>query len=475
MRTDPTTAPARATRAGPLACAAALAAILLAGCSGVALRDPAAAISPEVQAGIGQPPRWQADADGARAVREETTRLLAAPLSADDAVRITLMHSPALQALMNEALADSAEAAQSARLANPVFSFGKLVRGEAGARELEIDRALTLSLLDLLSWPQRTVRADAAQQRLRLQLAAQVLEAARQARGTWVRAVSAQQALAYAQQVQDAAEAGGQLARQMEAAGNFGALQRAREQAFVSEALAESTRAAQQARSQRLALVRMLGLDEEQAARLRLPDRLPDLPAALRGEAAFGEDAAQQRLDLRLAQAELEAAGREAGVRNLDSLLAGLELGWSAKSETGQPTQKGWDLAVPLPVFDLGDAGRTAARARYAAAAQRRQQVLVDARTGLSERYAAYRESWQLARHWRDEVLPLRQRVGDEMLRRYNAMLSSVFDLLADARERSAAVQQAIAAEREFWLAEAELRAALAGVPAPHSSTASRD
>jgi hypothetical protein len=42
-------------------------------------------------------------------------------------------------------------------------------------------------------------------------------------------------------------------------------------------------------------------------------------------------------------------------------------------------------------------------------------------------------------------------------------MLTSVFDLLADARVQAATVAAAIDATRDFWLAESALQLALAG------------
>ena len=47
------------------------------------------------------------------------------------------------------------------------------------------------------------------------------------------------------------------------------------------------------------------------------------------------------------------------------------------------------------------------------------------------------------------------------MLLRYNGMLSSVFELLADARDAVASVNGYLEAQRDFWIAEADLQMAL--------------
>jgi outer membrane protein TolC len=47
------------------------------------------------------------------------------------------------------------------------------------------------------------------------------------------------------------------------------------------------------------------------------------------------------------------------------------------------------------------------------------------------------------------------------MLLRYNGMLSSVFELLADSRDAVASVNAYLEAQRDFWIAEADLQMAL--------------
>jgi outer membrane protein TolC len=89
--------------------------------------------------------------------------------------------------------------------------------------------------------------------------------------------------------------------------------------------------------------------------------------------------------------------------------------------------------------------------------------VAVRAQSEVRESYAAYRSAYDVARHYRDEVVPLRQSISEENLLRYNGMLVSVFDLLADAREQVRAVASAVQATRDFWLAETNLQTALTG------------
>ena len=85
------------------------------------------------------------------------------------------------------------------------------------------------------------------------------------------------------------------------------------------------------------------------------------------------------------------------------------------------------------------------------------------ARSEAREAWHGWRTAYDLARHYRDEIVPLRKFILDETQLRYNGMLSSVWDLLGEARVHIGAVNGAIAAQRDFWLADTDLQTALTG------------
>ena len=92
-------------------------------------------------------------------------------------------------------------------------------------------------------------------------------------------------------------------------------------------------------------------------------------------------------------------------------------------------------------------------------------QARIDAGSVLRERYVLYRSALDLARWQRDELVPLRRTITDEMLLKYNGMLVGVFELLADARAQIVSVNNAIESLRDFWIAQADLDMALIGKP----------
>ena len=87
-----------------------------------------------------------------------------------------------------------------------------------------------------MTLPARTGIAERRIEQAQLRLSAEVVDRVTQVRQAWVRAVAAQQALSYARQVFESAEAGAELARRMQSVGNFNRISRAREQSFYADA-----------------------------------------------------------------------------------------------------------------------------------------------------------------------------------------------------------------------------------------------
>jgi outer membrane protein TolC len=273
----------------------------------------------------------------------------------------------------------------------------------------------------------------------------------------------------YAEQVNQSAQASAELAKRMQQVGNFSKLQRARQHAFYADATAQLASARHAVTAAREELIRQLGLTDAQAAQLKLPDRLPDLPKEPRAAGDVSASAMQQRLDVQLARLQLEAAGKSQGLALLNSLLdveAGVRRDTVFDNASGEKShRRGYELAIRLPVFDWGGAQRAGMNAQSLAAANRYDAVVRSASSQLRETYSAYRTAYDIARHYRDEIVPLRKTMQEENVLRYNGMLIGVFELLADTREQVAAVAAAIDAQRQFWLADAGLSSSLIGKP----------
>ena len=394
-----------------------------------------------------------------------SSELLAKPLSMDDAVQLALANSPAVQTLLAQSWSEMALANQRGRIANPIFTFERVTFGS----ELELGRLLSFGLLDLLTLPQRLGLSQAQLAQAKVQLSANVVAQVTQVRQAWVRAVTAQQTQHYASQVNSAAQAGAALAKRMQQVGNFSKLQRVREQVFYADAtarLASSQHAASAAREE---LIRQLGLTDAQSMALMLPERLPDLPKEPRQASAISAHATQQRLDVQMARQQLDIAGRSQGLNLLTSVVdveLGIRRDTVLDNAAGTNTpRRGYELGIRLPIFDWGAAQRDAMNAQSLAAANRYESTVRGASSQLRESYSAYRTAYDVARHYRDEIVPLRKTMAEENVLLYTGMLISVFELLADTRDQISSVTAAINAYQQFWLADSALAASMTGKP----------
>lgn len=394
------------------------------------------------------------------ATQQRVTQLLATALTADDAVQLALLNHPGLQASFYQLGIAEADLVQAGRLANPGLSFGRSRRGD----EIELERGLHFNLMRLLTMPYAQQMEQRRFAQTRHEVTMQMLSIASETRKAYYMAVAAEQTVRYMQQVKKAADVGAELARRMEQAGNFNKLQRAREQGFYADAVVTLARAEQAQSRAREKLSRLLGLTGKQNGFV-LPARLPDLPKMAQAPADIEQLAMTQRLDVQAARLGTEQLAHNLGLSKATRFVNVLELGVIRNSSNEAPTQRGYEISLELPLFDWGGAKVAKAEALYMQAVQRTAETAVNAQSEVRLAYAIYRSSFELAVHYRDEIVPLKKKISDENLLRYNGMFIGVFDLLADARAQIVSVNSAIEATRDFWLAQADLEMSLIGKP----------
>jgi outer membrane protein, multidrug efflux system len=430
--------------------------LALVGCASVTTPDALRRDVEQIAAGRAGMPDASAD--------ETLQQLLARqPLEADTAVRIALLNSPALAGSFAALSISDAERVAAAQLPNPHFIFSRLREGQT----LEIDRMLSFNVLQLLTLPWRAQYANEALLLARLRAAQEVIHTAADTRKAWVQAVAARQTALYLRDAREAAEAGAELARRMARVGNFSRLQQAREQSTLAEISAQLARAEQSALAEREKLTRLMGL-EGADAKFTLPDRLPELPKQLAQPNDIQAQALEQRLDVRAARDAARSIAGSLGFTRATGVINAFTLGAVHNSTFGdaagtRQTQTGFELELPVPVFDWGQASSARAEATYLQSVARVREAGVRARSEAREAWHGWRTNYDLALHYRDEIVPLRKFILDETQLRYNGMLSSVWDLLGETRVHIAAVNEAIVAQRDFWIADTDLQMALTG------------
>ena len=438
--------------------AAAATALFLGGCASFSPDGGFGKVSDLTQERTGLPASWQRSAEESDTARSRVSELLKQPLTADAAVEVALLNNRGLQASFGELGIAESELVRAGRLANPTFSFGRL----RGGGVTEIDRSLMFNVLGLLTMPIAQQVEQRRFEQAQYQAAFEAVGLAGETHKAFFAAVASQDLVKYYAQVKDAADATNELARRMVQAGNFSKLAQMRQQSFLADAASQLARARHQAVAERERLVRLLGLSGDQL-NFTLIERLPDLPA----EPAEPKDAEQtamdKRLDVQMARRSTEATAKSLGLTKATRFVNVLEAGYANKSQTSEPRQNGYEIRLELALFDFGSASTARAEAVYLQSVNRTAEIAVNARSQVRESYSAYRTAYELAKHYRDEVVPLKKRISDENLLRYNGMLLGVFELLADSREQVASVTAYVEALRDYWVAQTNLQSALTG------------
>jgi outer membrane protein TolC len=438
--------------------AAGFALVALTGCATFSDDARFSPVEQAVKERTGAETKWARSDAEANTVRGRVKELLSKPLGPGEAVQVALLNNPGLQASYAEVGIAEADLVQASRWRGPTFSFARLRRGD----EIETERGVFFDVLGLLTIPLSTRASESRLQAMQNRAAGEALRIALDARKAWFQAVAAQETAAYTAQVKESAETSAELARRMAEVGNFPKLNHAREQAFYAETTAQLARARHNAMAARERLARLMGLWGEDLA-FQLPERLPDLPKAVREGGDLEAQAIAQRLDVQGARSDADSLAKALGLTNVTRFVNLLEVGVLSNSETGLPRQRGWEIELGLPIFDFGGARVARAERLYMQAVNRTVEAAIEARSEVREAYSSYRTAFDLAKHYRDEIVPLRKRISEEVLLRYNGMLMSVFELLADSREQVVAANGYIETLRDFWIAESELQMALTG------------
>ena len=448
-----------------------LLALSLSGCASFSPDGGMAAVQASVKADLNADTLKIADDAQSGNAEARVRGLLKKGLTADRAVQVALLSSKGLQAAFNDLGLSEAQYVAASLPPNPSFSY-LLV---SGSGQLDIERRIIANFLSLLTLQTRKEIADVQFRGAQLKAVNATLKLAADTRRQYWRAVAASEQITYLAQARTGAQTASELAKRLGETGAMGKLDQAREHAFYADLSAQIAKARVLQGLEKERLTRMMGLWGRDVA-YALPSKLPALPGKLRGSARIEAEAIERRADLKLARSGLDLVAKQYGLTKATRYINAFELSgalYSSRSRTVDPatgavnidkaTKPGFELALEIPIFDWGEARTKEAEETYMRAANLLAEKAVNIRSEARESYLAYKGAWDVARVYQSQVLPLRKTIQDEQLLQYNGMLADLFNLLQDARLRTLSNMAAIDARRDFWIADADLKAAIVG------------
>jgi len=386
---------------------------------------------------------------------EQVDQLLLQPLTLENAERMSIEANPALKATLAQVGVAEADYAQAGRMENPGLSYERFSTDDNSA-------SLLFDIGGLFLMPLKRQLERRRLEAARYQAAVDVLSHIGNTRQSWIKAVAEKQQTALIKRALESVETSNNLIRQMAALGHSNVIEAAQSELVLSEMRATMTRQKLAEGAARETLIRQLGLWGQQARTLDIPDQLPALPAEPVNIPAVEQQAIEGRLDVQIAKSNLEGMAKNLSLTQLSPFFSAFEYG-PVREEAEGERERGYEIELRLPIFDAGGVQNEKARILFDQAQAQAQATAISAASASREALATYQSAWEIARHMTEETLPIRRRISEEQLLKYNGMLISVFDLLNDLLSATMMEADYVTAMRDFWLADTNLQQVLTG------------
>jgi len=431
-------------------------ALLLAGCLSTSTRG---AVNRDLEARLGRTVTFR-DPDSDDRTQATARRLLREPLTAEAAVEITLLQSPALQASLEELDVALADVLRASLVANPEVELEASVPLE-GNDGPDLMGSFMFDVADAVRLPLRRAVADAELSAARAEAAKAVLDAAFSARTAFYRHQSDLQLVELFQQVVETLRAAWETAAALREAGNVARLDVVQQRALYEEArvaLAQAELAALQSRERLQVVMGLSGDDTAWEIRSRL-----DEPTDAEVDLETVERVAIDRsLALERGRHELEALARRVGLARLEGVIPELHAGVVVEREEGE-WSAGPMIEMQLPLFHQGQGDIDRVSAQLRVGQHRYVARAVQIRSSVRRARNAYLNALARAEFYRDTLLPVRDEVMEQSLLQYNAMNLGVFELITARRMLIDTARMYVEALRDYWVARAALEQILAG------------
>ena len=402
---------------------------------------------------------WYTGVEEDEKAEERIRQLLDDDLTAESAVRITLLNNRRLQSVYSTLGVAQADLVQAGLLSNPVLSGSLLLPVDGGSRELEL--GVTQSFLEVFYIPLRRRVAASALEETKLVVTASVMDFEFHARTALYKAQAFSQRLEMFEQIALATELGYDMAQRLHEAGNITGLELHEhrdlfEQARVDLRLAE--RDFLRARERLNRIMGIFGKDIEWT----IADRLPHVPDDEPDLEGLESRVIEKSMDLAIARQRIITAGELLGFEEASALVPELAAGAKAEYEAGD-WRAGPTLALPIPFFDRGQARIARNRSELRMQQDDYKALAIEIRSKARQAREDIESARQISEHYQEVILPIRERITGEAQLQYNAMQIGLFELLRARERQIEAGEKYLESLLSYWKSRAAIDLLLRG------------
>lgn len=395
-----------------------------------------------------------------REVEERIASLLESELTAEAAVQVALFNNFSLQATFERLGIAQADLVQAGLLPNPIVHLGLRLPITAPGPSAEL--SLVQDFIRALQIPLRKRIAAAALEEAKLDVAKAVVDLAADVKVAFYTLQGAEQMLEMHRTVVQAMEYSAELARRQREAGNIPELDFANELALFEQSRLDLAHAEDEVVASREELNAILGLWGK-ATSWTIAARLPDPSPAALPLSGLESLAVSQRLDLAAARQEIERHARTLGLARFEAMMPSGDVGADAEREPEGEWTLGPTIALPIPIFDMGQAAAASAGAQLRQAQARYRALAIQIRSDVRRARTRAETARRRSGHYRTVLLPLRSRVVRQTLLQYNAMQIGPVQLLQAKRDEIDAGRAYVESLTEYWIARTEVERVVGG------------
>jgi len=432
---------------------------LLAACVAVPQDGQFGDVAAVVEERLDKQVEWTQGAEETEAAQAAVADLLSKDLTADSAVQIALLNNRFLQATYSDLGIAQAALVQAGLLRNPIFDA--VVRFPEEGSHVNLDLGVVFEFLDIFLIPLRQQVAESELEFVKLRVTGEVIDVATETRLAFHRLQAQRQLVGLFQQVDASSAASLEAAQTLHDAGNITDLDLANERFLNAEAKLGLAEAETLAVAERERLNVLMGLGGA-GSTWRVKRRLSNIPRTEFDLETIEGKAIANSIDLALARQNLMTLGSRYGVAQVISVIPELELGAEAERD-----ERVWAIgpavALPIPLFDQGQARRAGARAAIVKAQDEYAALAIRVRSAARMERVRLLRARERVLYYRNVILPLTKEILEQTLLEYNAMQIGVFRLVDAKEQQITAGQRYIEALRDYWIARARVDQLLDG------------
>ena len=422
-------------------------------------------VQQSVQERTGKTVRWEEDQAAHQHALQDVRQLLRKPLTVETAVQIALLNNRSLQATFEEIGLSAADLMEAATIPNPKIDLAIRFPDKPPSGTY-IDYSAAIDFLSIIMIPLKKRVAKDQLEAVALGVADETLELVSQVKGAYYSLQASQQLLKRFQLIADTSAASLDLAQRQHEAGNITDLAMAQQQASYSRSRLDIATTEAEIRRNREKLDRLLGLWGADTD-WQIAGELPEVPSSEVPMRSLERLAISQRLDLQADYLHFTSQAKNLGLTKAFRLLGALDFGIDSERETDSQTRTGPTFAIELPIFNQGQARIARGEAALRQSQDRFEALAVDIRSQIRELRDELTSKREIARFYKDELLPGQRRILNESLINYNAMAIGNFELFTTKAEEARTEREYIEAVRDYWMTRAELERAVGGNLSP--------